>query len=312
MTSELLQKYLSGDATEHEKMQVVGWVNEHPDHLREYMALRKMRDIVAWQSPDAMTKKLVKKGVSMRIVLREFLKVAAVIAVVLSGVYFFSGKEQDTDVAVQTLYVPTGQRAELVLSDGTKVWLNSHTRFVFPNRFGRDTRNVRLDGEGYFEVAKDSVHPFIVETAKYNVRVLGTEFDVKAYDSDSIWEAYLLKGAVELYASGSSQNHLKLTPNTMACLQGGRLLRKMIAKKDDFLWREGILSFKDTPVDEMMNRLQLYYEIKIEVNNKSLLQKHYTGKFRIKDGIEHVLRVLQLNCRFTYIKDDDKNKIIIN
>lgn len=312
MTSELLQKYLSGDATEHEKMQVVCWVNEHPDHLREYMALRKMRDIVTWQSPDAMTKKLVKKGVSMRIVLREFMKVAVVIAVVLSGVYFFSGKEQDTDVAVQTIYVPTGQRAELVLSDGTKVWLNSHTRFVFPNRFGRDTRNVQLDGEGYFEVAKDSAHPFIVETAKYNVRVLGTEFDVKAYDSDSIWEAYLLKGAVELYASGSSQKLLKLTPNTMACMQGDRLVKKMIERRDDFLWREGILSFNNMPVDEMMKELQRYYAIKIEVNNKRLLQRYYTGKFRVKDGIEHVLRVLQLNNHFTYVKDDDENKITIN
>lgn len=84
------------------------------------------------------------------------------------------------------MYLPA-QRAELMLSDGTKVWLNSLSTLTFPGHFNGDIRNVKLDGEGYFAVTKNAKQPFIVETNKCNVKVLGTEFNVMAYATDNIW-----------------------------------------------------------------------------------------------------------------------------
>lgn len=310
MTSDLLQRYLSGDATESEKELVMEWINEHPNHLREYMALRKMHDTIMWQSEQTTIKER-QNGIFFRIALRELMKIAAVIAIAILGIHLFFDTEKEERVSFQTIYVPLGQRTELTLFDGTRVWLNSGTRFTFPSCFGRDTRSVQLDGEGYFKVAKDSIHPFIVETEKYNVQVLGTEFNVKAYSTDSTWETSLIQGSVALYASKVPQQKTKLMPHTMACLQNGHLIKRPIQELNDFLWREGILNFDDNNIAEMIGKLQLYYGIKIEVHNKYLLSQHYTGKFRIKDGIEHILKVLQLNNHFTYTKDDEKNIITI-
>ena len=81
---------------------------------------------------------------------------------------------------------------------------------------------------------------------------------------------------------------------------------------DYFLWREGLICFHDISLKDMMEKLELYYGVNIEVNNRNILRNHYTGKFRTGDGIEHVLRVLRLSNRFTYTKDDETNTITIN
>lgn len=96
--------------------------------------------------------------------------------------------------------MPAGQRAELTLSDGTKVWLNAKTTFSFPDHFDDHQRNVILDGEAYFDVAHNEKSPFVIQTEKYNVKVLGTEFNVRAYKEDEIYafETALINGSVEI------------------------------------------------------------------------------------------------------------------
>lgn len=151
-----------------------------------------------------------------------------------------------------------------------------------------------------------------METSKCNVKVLGTEFNVLAYAEDSVWETSLLKGAVEIQLSDPSAGVLKLEPNTMASLKGTRLVKGRIKEPDYFLWREGLLCFNDISVRDMIGKLKLYYGVDIVVNNTSIFKNRYTGKFRTKDGVEHVLKVLRLNNRFTYTKDDENNVITIN
>ena len=106
---------------------------------------------------------------------------------------------------MQTVIVPAGQRAELLLADGTKVWLNSRSKLKFPDRFQKDARKVELDGEGYFEVTHQEEAPFTVHTSKYDVKVLGTEFNVKAYKDKEQFETSLLKGSVEVSNANKSQ-----------------------------------------------------------------------------------------------------------
>ena len=183
---------------------------------------------------------------------------------------------------------------------------------TFPGSFKGDIRNVKLDGEGYFAVTKNVEQPFIVETNKCNVKVLGTEFNVMAYAADSVWETSLLEGAVEILVPGSNNSGMRLEPNTMASLKGNRLVKGHIKEADYFLWREGLLCFNDISVRDMIEKLKLYYGVDIVVNNTRILKNRYTGKFRTKDGVEHVLKVLRLNNKFTYTKDDETNVITIN
>lgn len=313
MNNELLQKYISGDVTEAEKQRIVQWIEESPENMREYMAQRKLYDIALWRTEPAMeVKRQEKRKFTLRSVGMELIKMAAVFALALAGGYYMMEMRPDKPEPLQSLYVPAGQRAELMLADGTKVWLNSRSSLTFPGSFDGDTRQVKLDGEGYFDVAKNAECPFIVETNQYNVRVLGTEFNVKAYAVDSVWETSLLKGAVEILRPDAEGNGLRLEPNTMARLEGDHLVKGRIKNLNHFLWREGLICFNNITVGEMFKKLELYFGVNIEVKNDRILKNRYTGKFRTSDGVEHVLKVLRLRNEFTYTKDDETNVITIN
>ena len=223
-----------------------------------------------------------------------------------------AGDMQQEEMLFNTITIPRSGEYKLVLSDGTKVWLNSRSTLTFPGSFKGNIRNVKLDGEGYFAVTKNVEQPFIVETNKCNVKVLGTEFNVMAYAADSVWETSLLEGAVEILVPGSNNSGMRLEPNMMASLKGNRLVKGRIKEADYFLWREGLLCFNDISVRDMIEKLKLYYGVDIVVNNTRILKNRYTGKFRTKDGVEHVLKVLRLNNKFTYTKDDETNVITIN
>lgn len=315
MNTELLQKYISGNTTEPETQYVTEWIQESPENMREYMAQRKLHDIALWRTtPVAAKDKPQKRKITLRMLWVETAKVAAVFAVILLGTYYWSGKQQTgQEESLQSVHAPAGQRVELTLADGTKVWLNALSTLTFPGTFNGQTRNVKLDGEGYFAVTKNAKRPFIVETNKCDIKVLGTEFNVIAYTTaDSIWETALLEGAVEILKSGSTMNGMKLEPNTMASLRGNRLVKGQIKEPEHFLWRKGLICFNNVSLKEMLEKLKLYYGVDFVVNNTQILDNHYTGKFRTGDGIEHVLKVLKLNNKFTYQKDDEKNIITIN
>lgn len=314
MNPELLQKYIAGNATEAEKQRVTKWIQENPENMREYMAQRKLHDMALWRTESvAEENSRERKHFSLRGVCMEAAKIAAVLAIVLLGTHYWTGKHQvPEDKTWQSIYVPAGQRAELMLADGTKVWLNSRSTLTFPGSFKGNIRNVKLDGEGYFAVTKNVEQPFIVETNKCNVKVLGTEFNVMAYAADSVWETSLLEGAVEILVPGSNNSGMRLEPNMMASLKGNRLVKGRIKEADYFLWREGLLCFNDISVRDMIEKLKLYYGVDIVVNNTRILKNRYTGKFRTKDGVEHVLKVLKLNNKFTYTKNDETNVITIN
>lgn len=236
MNPELLQKYIAGNATEAEKQRVTKWIQENPENMREYMAQRKLHDMALWRTePVAEENSRERKHFSLRGVCMEAAKIAAVLAIVLLGTHYWTGKHQvPEDKTWQSIYVPAGQRAELMLADGTKVWLNSRSTLTFPGSFKGNIRNVKLDGEGYFAVTKNVEQPFIVETNKCNVKVLGTEFNVMAYAADSVWETSLLEGAVEILVPGSNNSGMRLEPNMMASLKGNRLVKGRIKEADYF------------------------------------------------------------------------------
>lgn len=313
MDSRLLQKYISGNATEEEARKVTLWISQSDEHRREYIAKRKLFDIYLWR--DSSIESTKRKNPNIALFKSRTMKVvgmAAVVTLVVMGTFYLilngqSAKKEQ----MQSLFVPAGQRSEILLADGTKVWLNSQSRLIFPGTFDGKYRKVRLEGEAYFKVTKNKEKPFIVETDKYDIKVLGTEFNVTAYPSEKIWKTSLLRGSVEIDAPhGSAQ--MKLKPNDMATFNGNQLMKSTIEDDDYYQWRDGLICFNNASMKEMVHKLERCYGTKIAVNNTRMLSRRYTAKFRVSDGIEHVIKVLRIGNKFTYHKDDDKNLITIN
>jgi len=306
---ELLQRYIKGEVTEDERIRVVVWLDESPDHMDEYIVLRKLYDITLWN--DKVKDPLSIKGRkrSLLNIGLGIIKIAAIFLIAFVGSHYYLNQHQPAS-KLQTIHVPAGQRVELTLSDGTEVWLNSSTTLRFPTYFTADSRKVELEGEGYFTVKHDADCPFIVQTEKYAVRVLGTEFNVKAYRGSNSFETALLTGSVEILTP-DRKNNIRINPDQMAILLDGKIVTENIPDKNYFKWKEGIFCFENESVASLMEKLELYYDVNIDVQSKALLKDRYSGKFRMKDGIEHVLKVLQLKYKFSYTKNDETNLIVI-
>lgn len=315
MNKELLIKYIEGNCTREEKVTITQWLDSDPENMREYMALRKLQDITIWQAlpEDEQLQKSNKnyRIRSLKSVYAEVIKIAAVIIVaLLVSYYFLPGRKSLHPVVMQTLYVPAGQRAQITLEDGTKVWLNAKTTLIFPNQFTGNTREVKIDGEGFFEVTSDKSKPFIVKTEKYDIKVWGTTFNLMAYSNKNIFETSLFEGSVEILETGKLKG-VMLKPDNKISLENNQLSIAPIKNRNHFLWREGIISFENESFAEMLSKLELCFDLKFEVKNDKILNYRCTGKFRTKDGVEHILKVLQLSNRFQYSINDKLNIIKI-
>ena len=312
MTTQLLRKYIAGRATQAERDRVVEWIDESPDNMRQYMAERRLYEISLWRTNgDDKARKTV--TFTFRRVAIELLKIAALIAVALPFVrHIVAHQRLDVAPTVQSISVPAGQRTELTLADGTHVWLNACSTLTFPTNFEGDTRTVNLEGEGYFNVATNPNKPFVVHTYRLDVMATGTEFCVTSFDEDGIWRTALLKGSVKVYKTDDPAITMTLTPGKQVEIVNGKLKTDTIPNEDNFLWRDGLISFYDLPVGEIFTRIEAYFDVKITVNNTQIINKRYTGKFRREDGVEHILRVLKLRHKFTYQRSDDDGSYTIN
>lgn len=312
MDHDILQQYIEGSLNQQEKEDVAKWLDADEKHMQEFLLLRGLYDATLWNKQDGFAdeqsneKKPYKKR-SPKIVY-EFLKIAAVFLLALGcyHLFIYTKSHDNSNIALQTVYAPEGQRAEVVLSDGTKVWLNAKSSITFPNQFTNNDRIVELNGEAYFDVTHDDAKKFVVKTEKYQVMVHGTEFNVHAYGNSEEFETALIKGSVEV-VSNSTKESIMLSPNSRVYEDNNRLVLTDIESQDQFLWKKGILYFENQDVNDLFKKLELYYDVKIEVKNKEILTHQYTGKFWTKDGVEHVLKVLQLRHNFKYTKDDMNN-----
>ena len=311
MNRELLQQYVEGNVTSEEVEKVVDWLDADEANVREFMALHKLYDFSLFNQAEIQKPKTSSVGsISFRKMSYEILKIAAVFLIVWGLISLFFIKKTEQPVSYQTFIVPAGQRAELILPDSTKVWLNSKTEIIYPTYFGNNNREVKLNGEAYFKVKKDPENPFIVKTEQMDIQVLGTEFNVLAYSDRDFTDVSLLEGSVQLTALGISRSYI-LSPNERAQLKGGKLHVSPITRFDYFRWKEGLLSFQDESVQSIINKLELYFDVQIDVQRTSLLNYQYTGKFRVDDGVEQVLKVLQLEHQFVYTRDRERNMITI-
>jgi ferric-dicitrate binding protein FerR (iron transport regulator) len=197
----------------------------------------------------------------------------------------------------------------ITLSDGTKVCLNALSELQYPTFFEGKVRKVKLKGEAFFDVTHNDDQPFIVETNRYNIEVLGTTFDVLAYPNTDTFFTSLLKGKVRITNINIPGNPIILNPNEQAYCLNNKLTIRQIPDPDAFNWREGLLCFKHNSFQTLMHRFEECYDLQIVISKHPVPENEFTGKIRISDGIDHALRVLQKNTQFTY-RWDDKMRVI--
>ena len=311
MEKELLHKYFRGDTSPQEEKQVMDWAEASAGNYRQYLEERKIWNALLIHYTPSAEKASTFSAQNKSFILWKIGSIAASIALLisLSWIIFTANKEEPQ--SLQAVMVPAGQRVQLVLGDGTKVWLNSKSTFTYPTSFGKNIREVELDGEGYFEVTKNEKAPFIVKTRKYDIKVLGTTFNVSAYQNKlSAFETSLLEGAVDV-STGDQTEWISLTPNEKVTEIDGILQKDTINNPEHLRWREGLICLDDEPFENLMRKFAVYYGIDIVINNPNVLKYKCTGKFRQTDGIEYALRVLQKDVNFKYLRDDELNSITI-
>lgn len=317
MNKETLYRYFEGMASRKEEEAVYRWLDASAGNEEDLLKEREFFDamILAGSAEDAKEKKVeVQKhfGIWIHSFVREVLKVAAVVAITVAcGLYFHLADKKELLSAMNTISVPVGQRVNLKLPDGTLVWLNASSEIVYPAVFSGGKREVRLNGEAYFEVTHNIENPFVVRTEKCDIEVLGTKFNVEAYSNSNNFSTALMEGSVKVTGNDSSSRPVLLKPNQEVRLKDGRLMVSSINDYDQFRWREGLVCFKDVAFNELMTRFEKCYGIQIVVENRHLEEYTCSGKFRISDGVDNALRILQRNAKYTIERNEDNSVIYI-
>jgi|694.fasta_scaffold06583_9 transmembrane sensor len=207
------------------------------------------------------------------------------------------------------MIVPYGKRSYLLLSDGTQVWINSGSRLVYAPQFTGDTREVFLEGEAYFEVAKDASKPFYVRTDAFTVNVLGTKFNVKAYKDDKEYTTVLVEGKVSMKVQDQffSKDAILAPNQKMTLIKGQDDFQRSNVDDTGFYtnWIYGYLEFKNANLSDVLKSIQRYYNIDIELNTKGQ-SSIVSGKLDLKSEPDRVLTGLGLLSHTKIIKSDNK------
>jgi len=204
--------------------------------------------------------------------------------------------------------VPYGRRHTLTLSDGTTVLLNSGSSLVFPARFSGKKREVFLKGEGYFDVAKNTEKPFVVNTESINIKVTGTKFNVSAYENENSISAVLVEGSVEVARNGFfSNNRCKIAPG-QGCFfsdNSDELIVRNVDVNQYISWIDGQFQFENQPLASLIKKVEKFYNKQIVVNDEELANRIISGKLVLSEQLEETLDFLAKTTKSRYIRKDD-------
>ena len=313
MRRDILYKFFEGKASPKEQRLIGQWLDESEKHkevlVRERMVFDAM--IVSGGITDRQSVQSRKKRT--RVVFMELLRVAAVILVMfLVGGYIYVRKMEEIRLANNIVTVPVGQRVNLQLPDGTSVWLNASSEIIYPAYFSGSTREIHLNGEAYFEVEHNASKPFIVHTETFDIKVLGTKFNVEAYKGMEGFTTALMEGSVEVTDRKNKDKSVRLYPAQKVAFRNGELCKSPIDNYDVYRWREGLICFKETRFADLMRQLEKNHGVRILINNEAVKEKVFSGKFRTTDGIDNALRLLQKEGHYTFEWDENKTTVCIN
>ncbi len=320
---EQLQKYFLGELDEIESLAFLERVKVDDSLQKEFIETKNanaLLGLIPLEDDQTTGRKSYNEFIGVinnkkrRKLFSNVFKYAAIATILIAtawwGSYHFY--KQSPNLALNSLYVPAGQRACLTMEDGTKVWLNAQSTLTYPAHFLGNERRVNLTGEAFFEVAKDESKPFIVSSKDIEINVLGTKFNVHSYPETDFVETSLIEGSVKVSALGSSGKDVTLKPNEQVIVRKGQMNVSEIENFSCFSWKEGIYSFEDESFKDIICKLELYYDVKIIVKDPSIWNFVYTGKFRQRDGIDEILHIIQKIHKFKISKNEDRSIITLS
>ena len=338
----LLEKILTNQAGREEKKKLFQLINQERDKDYIYAWLKEIWNEVEYENLDISSKtildkihnqikdkkslehKPIKRKSKIRKIIQATLKYAAVCliacgiewVVLTQDIHFF--EKNITELNYNEITVPMGSKSYIVLSDSTKVWLNAGTTFKYPSNFQKNSREVFLEGEAFFDVSKNKKKPFYVDVAEMDIKVLGTKFNVKAYTDENNIETTLEEGVIEVVGLKSDTEEGK-----NLCLNPGQKLiltkemtsqqtagdpsvkiknAKLITLQNTKLetaWTEGKLIFYKEPFEGVKVKLERWYGVTIDIQNPEILDYRFTGTFD-EETLEQALEALKKAARFDY------------
>ncbi len=350
--SILITKVLSGDASELEQQELLVWLGENESNIEQFgelesiwnaLAIMKNTNEFDYQKAHSKfySKTLIesstKNNNSRQLsVFDYFVRVAAILVIAVSIPYaaytYFKSSDSNNNVRTCEVYTPKGSRSLITLSDGTRIWLNAESKITYPDKFVGKTREVFLEGEGYFTVAKDKKHPFIVKTSDINIKVLGTTFNVKSYPSENTIQTTLIEGSVVIEGNGSGVEkvdrielkpnqqavfirHNTFTPNTESSKSNkvadnvavASNLKKVsvneeINTNNYTSWKDNKLYFDNEQFESIAVKLERRFGVNISFNDNEVVNYRFSGRFD-QISIEEALAALQFASPFKYSID---------
>lgn len=217
-------------------------------------------------------------------------------------IYTSTKQEQaPQEIRFNELIIPKGGEYKVTLSDGTVVYLNSVTHLKYPTTFGDKERRVQLDGEAYFEVTKDSQHPFIVEVNGVEVKVYGTSFNVNSQQDHKI-QTVLVEGSIGIKIQSSGEEQI-ISPGEMAVFDEipQNITIKKVNPQVYTDWRNGIFRFENERLEDILNKLANWYDVEIFYQSPDVKELHFTGYIERYKKIDTILRSITLatNVQFS-------------
>ncbi len=357
----LLTKKLSGEAAEEELKELEALLREHPDlhyPLQQVADLWHQRlppTINAYEAFERHAQRMKSGGIDIavskepgepipaaetsgrsRSKMRRLLYAGAALAsaaAVVAGLYFFrSAPSADNTVPGllanrSEVSTKNGSKTKLVLPDGTQVWLNSGSRLVYDKSYGTVLREVQLTGEAYFDVVKNAARPFVIHAPGFNIKVLGTAFNVRSFPGEKKSETSLIRGSIEVTFSDRPTEKIILKPNEKLVIAneetpGNKPVPAAVHAKvplpqeplvavshltyepaDSTIvetsWMENKLIFRSEPFEDLAVRMERWYGVQIQFASEELKKKKFTGAFE-SESIEQALKALQYSWPFRF------------
>ena len=311
----LIANYLSGEASQSEKDELTRWIGESPANKRifeenqriwaksqTYFAASEIssdREKIKDKIIQQLSKPTKKVSLSTWIY-----RVAAILALpVMLGIGWYLGStEISSETQMCEVTAPKGQISKCVLADGTEVWLNAGSTLKYDAALKGNLREVNLDGEAYFKVSKNEHKPFVVTTGHAQIKVLGTIFNLKAYSGENKVETTLEEGSVEFTLNGSATKPLELKPGEQVVYNISEK-KITVGRVETYLhtaWKDGKFVFKDADLQTIIQELEKLYDVRIHLENDSLLKLHFRGMFEYEQNIFSALETLEQTTNMKY------------
>ena len=315
---EILGRYIANEATPDEIVHVERWLADDANkqiliRLKKAMAVvdqERFQTEKAWRQVEG---RLSGKGTTGKVLYKLYLKVAAVALLLICSVFVISQIIMDgKPETIRFLTLHTGQEMkQFMLPDSSVVYLNKNSSFSYPDEFNDSIRLVKLQGEAYFEVFRKEDQPFVVETNMVGVRVLGTTFNVKAYDSEKDVSVVVTSGLVKISKLDSDKNSLLIGKDEIATLkEQGSIQKEKLKPENNYLaWKTGVLMFRQMSLAEVIEVINRHYDANIFLKNEALFNCKLTATFDNKE-LDEVVHVLAMT--FNLSVEKHSNKIILN